>query len=36
MSLRAQFQRPEGVLLEKARTERRPIMSVKEASAQAG
>lgn len=36
MSLRAQFQRPEGVLLEKARTERRPIMSVREASALAG
>lgn len=36
MVMRAEFQRPEGVLLEKTRTERRPIMSVKEASARAG
>lgn len=36
MVMRAEFQRPEGVLLEKTRTERRPIMSVTEASARAG
>ncbi len=35
-SLRSQFQRPEGALLESARTARRPIMSVKVASARAG